>query len=226
MITALVKQASPQNRVVVERSIAATAGALFGIAFCGWAAMMSGRMPFTLDLPMLTLYSSAIPLSVAGFMGRYANTSLKRPMLATLWFLALFVPTVFFSEALFGTGTISLAGMSIFLPKLVGFRLMLAAAVAGAGFAAIRGGMGAEDRQERREKGERTTNRTDWETRHREAIRRLAMVDVEVKRSQSRERRELDAFERRLRSEMGEGFAVEEVEFAMEVDREHVAAIS
>lgn len=193
MFDAIRSQFSPESRKRFDRSVAASAGLLFGFVVCASLAMLSGRPPFALDLPMLTLYGSALPLSVMGFMKLILGKDApKLPVLATLWFLACFMPTLLWGELLLGRGTLHFAGLSVFLPKLIGFRVILASALAGVLF----GGVAAE--------GGSTVSKVlakvnpDWEARHREAIRRLAMVDVELRHQRSYEERALDEFDRRL----------------------------
>jgi hypothetical protein len=106
---------------------------------------------------------------------------------------------LFFGEVFFGTGTVALGGVSIFLPKLVGFRLMVAAAIAGLFFAGVRA-----DGSVSRELSGGTGISVDWETRHREAVERLARIDVAVRSSRSREEHALADFDRRLRKAVGE----------------------
>lgn len=200
MLDAIVNEVTPRNRALAERSISATAGALFGIAVASSIGLLAGRMPFSLDLAMLTLYASLIPLSIAGFMVRYTRKMPRLPMLATLYFTVLFVAAVFFGEAMFGTGTIAIGGTEIFLPKLVGFRVMGAAALAGVVFRAIpaEGFVGDVEVKQTAE------NRIDWEARHNEAVRRLAMTNVDIRRQQNVESMELERFEQRLRAEANE----------------------
>lgn len=193
MFDAIRNEFAPKHRKRFDRSVIATAGLLFGFTVCGAVGLLTGRGAFTLDLPMLTLYGSFVPLSIAGFMQHFLDDPPKLPMLATLWFLALFVPVLFFGEVFFGTGTVSLGGISVFLPKLVGFRLMVAAALSGILFGAIRadGSVSEELKQKK-------AVSVDWETRHRQAVERLARADVALRRSRSHEERALADFDRRL----------------------------
>lgn len=198
MFDAVRNKFAPKHRKRFDRSVIATAGLLFGFTVCGAVGLATGRGAFTLDVPMLTLYLSFVPLSVAGFMQHFLDDPPKLPMLATLWFMALFVPVLFFGEVFFGTGTVALGGLSIFLPKLVGFRLMASAALAGLVFGAVR-----VDGSVSEEASSKRAVSVDWETRHRQAVERLAQTNVALRSRRDNEERELAAFERRLRHAVG-----------------------
>lgn len=222
MLDAITAQLPLASRNLADRSIAATAGALFGLVVAGTAAIATGRAPFALDPAMVMLYASAIPLSVAGFMMTFAKTKPKLPMLATLWFLALFVPGMFFSELLLS------AGFQIgdtYLPpsSFVGFRAIVVAALSGLFFSGIRadGSVGAATQA--------LAPSVDWQKRHDEAVRRLAMVDVELRHDRSREESELDAFDRKLAAALAASdewtFEIEE-EAAVETEGDAVSAMA
>lgn len=223
MFETIRSQFSPQHQTRFDRSVVATTGLLFGVVVCTVLSVLSGRPPLSLDLATLTLYSSVLPLSVFGFMRMLLDNPPRLPMLATLWFLACFAPLLFFGEALFGQGTLYLAGFSVFLPKLVGFRIILAAALAGAMFSAIRAeGFVGEALQQ-------AMPNADWEKRHQEAVRRLAMMEVDLRTRRAHEDRALAEFDRRLarESRAQEGrvrFAVEDEEEELELVRQPVHA--
>ncbi len=192
---ALTNQLPARSAALADRSIAAVAGALFGVVFCSAVAMVTGRVPFSLDPTMLTLYASAIPLSVAGFMVHFAKETPRLPMLATLWFLALFVPGMALSEMFSAGQELHIAGLQLPSQDFVGFRAIVVAVLSGLVFTGIKadGSFGEELAKENAQ-----ASKVDWQKRHDEAVRRLAMVDVDLRQQRSEEQRALNAFDHLL----------------------------
>lgn len=221
MLDQITSQLSPAHRNLADRSIAATAGALFGLVVAGTVGLVTGRPPFALDLPMVTLYASLIPLSVAGFMTAFSRKAPALPILATLRFLAIFVPALFFGEVLLSHGELHIAGLELPAQNFIGFRAIVVAAMSGLLFSAIK-----EDGTV----GDATAAlkpTVDWQKRHDEAVKRLAMVDVELRRQRNHAEDDLAAFDRRLRAFAADGTAElgeQDDEWLLEVDEVSEAA--
>ena len=185
-------QLSPRNRFRFDRSVVAIAGLLFGVVASSTLAVLAGEPSLALTPNTIGLYVSILPLSVYAAIRLLPASSPKLPMLATLWFMACFLPLMLLIEAFFGQGVVWVGGTMIFLPKLIGFRLIAVAALSGVVF----GGIGAEGTL-----GgviRRAVPHVDWEQRHQEAVHRLAMVDIDVRKERARQRTALADFDRRL----------------------------
>ena len=212
MLDSLTSQLSPAHRNLADRSIAATAGALFGVVLASTVALLTGRPPFSLDPSMLMLYGSAIPLSIAGFMMAFSREAPKLPMLATLQFLAIFIPGIFFTEVVLSAGELHIGGLEFAARDFVGFRAIVVAAFSGVFFSAIKADGTVGDATRALEPS------VNWQKRHDEAVERLAMVDVDARRQQADERRALAAFDRELQRYIAQAEAEEAREPAEEQD--------
>lgn len=202
-------QFSPRNRFRFDRSVVAIAGLLSGVVAVSILATIAGEPTLALTPNTLGLYVSVLPLSVYAAMRLLPDHPPKLPMLATLWFMVCFIPLMMLMEAFFGHGLVWFGSTMVLLPKLVGFRVVTAAVLSGVVF----GGIGAEGAVG--DVVRRAVPDVDWEQRHQEAVRRLAMMEIDVRRVRSRERAALADFDRRL-AQCGDrvGFAVPEAQTA------------
>ena len=210
MLNAITAQVPTKYQALADRSIAAASGALFGLVVTASVAMATGRAPFQIDPAILMLYGSVIPLSIAGFMMKFSREAPKLPMLATLWFTALFVGGMFFGEVASLGKVLNVGSASLSAHSFVGFRAIVVAALSGLVFTGIRadGELFADD--------DVRASTVDTDTLYRDAVRRLALVDVEMKRSDSRTKREMAEFDRRLAAAMRDTEVAED-EWALDV---------
>lgn len=198
-----------------ERSLAATFGVLGAIVVCAALAILSGREPLTLDWPMIFLHASALPLGVFVGLRDFVARPPKLPILATLWFTALFLPTFLFGELFFGQGFIDLWGTTVGMGSFVGFRLVIAAVLAGFAFMAVNRSASIEGKEPT---GARAA-----------AVASMASSSIRYNFAEERSRAaaELAAFDALLERELGKEhfvLATQEVEEVTEDQTAHVFA--
>ncbi len=135
------------SRIKMDRSVAATVGLLGGVAISAVLLTLAGGGLFSLTVPGLTLYASLLPLSVIVALKYLDEDSPSLPVLAALRYMAIFVVAFFAMELVLGGPRLvtfseggllaSVFGSSLWLHKLVGFRLIATAALAGVAFTAV-----------------------------------------------------------------------------------------
>lgn len=189
MLDAITTQLSPAHRSLADRSITAGAGALFGLVTCSALGAAAGLMPFTPDPTMLLMYGSLVPLSVYLFLKSFSQAQPQLPVLQSLRFVLLFVAGIFMLEAVSANEVVTIGAFSTPSYNFFGFRVIGAALAAGIVFM----GVGSGQATQTADHADRKANA------HREAVQRLAAIDVATNERLAQDRRDLAAFDKKLR---------------------------
>lgn len=179
------------NRIENEPGLASAVGAVTGILFSTSMAAAAGVSVTGDPGAILLHFTSAI---LGGYLAvrTLSKEPGETPLLTVLCFMTLALPAFIVLESAFGDQVYRLAGWTISTDAFIGFRILMAASMAGIGISVAEANLAPADEP---------FELASAEERYRAAIRRLARMDVAIEESHSRGERQLADFDARLRAE-------------------------